>query len=159
MEPNTPPELTLGQRLAADTPTFFKKVEFVGLALLAVGGSLTSIVGLPLFLAPALLGVGTAFTVLSKFAVKDTSVLANPNATIQDYSNTLKEIPGQVSELKEGITNTVEAIKSGTVEPAKPVQDTPIVQQAPVIEVPQLSPLITNTIPPNPNEQPASSGN
>lgn len=148
MEQTTPPELTLGQRLAADTPTFFKKVEFVGLGLLAIGGALTGITGLPIFLAPAILGIGSTLTVISKFAVKDTSVLANPNATIQDYSDTLKAIPAQVSELKEGISNTVEAIKTGIVEPAKPVQDTPIVQQASITTIVPAPEVIPGTNPP-----------
>lgn len=132
MEKNTT-ELTLGQRLAADTPTFFKKVEFIGLGLLAIGGALAGIAGLPVFLIPALMGAGTTLTVISKFAVKDTSVLANPNATIQDYAVAAAELPKQIAEIKTGIANTVEAIKTGEVKPEIPVSDTPIVKDIPII--------------------------
>lgn len=133
MELNTPKDLTLGQRLAADTPTFFKKVDFIGLALMAIGGGLTGIVGLPAFIVPALLGIGTTLTVISKFAVKDTSVLANPNATIQDYTAVLVELPKQLAEIKEGIANTVQTINTGQIKPSMPVLDTPIVEVPPVV--------------------------
>lgn len=139
METKTP-ELTIGQRLAADTPVFFKKIELIGLALLALGGSLTQIQGLPLYLAPIILGIGTSFTLLSKFAVKDTSVLANPNATIEDYAKVLSDIPNQIKELHEGIQNTVAAIKTGEVKPEVPVQETPIVEKS-----------VTIVTEPNPN--------
>lgn len=131
METSTP-ELTLGQRLAADTPTFFKKVELAGLALAAIGGSLTQVPNLPVWLAPVILGIAATLAVISKFAVKDTSVLTNPNATIADYSAVLADLPNQFEQLHAGIKNTVDAINAGQVKPAVPPVETPIVKEAPV---------------------------
>lgn len=133
MESQTP-ELTLGQRLAADTPTFFKKVELVGLALAAAGGSLTQVPNLPVWVVPLVLGIGASLTLISKFAVKDTSVLANPNATIQDYANAVSELPLQAAQLEQGIAGTVQAIKTGQVTPAVPPVATPIVPAPAVID-------------------------
>lgn len=130
---NSTPELTLGQRLAADTPTFFKKVELVGLALAAIGGSLTQVPNLPIWVAPVVLGIAATLAVISKFAVKDTSVLANPNATIQDYSAVLADLPSQYVELQKGISDTIAAVKTGQVTPAVPPAETPIVKEVPVI--------------------------
>lgn len=131
-------QLSLGQRLAADTPLFFKKVKFIGLALIAVAGSLTQLSGLPVYLAPLLLGVGTTFTILSEFAVKDTLVLANPNATIDDYAKVLADIPGQIKTLHEGIQNTVDAINVGKVPAAIPPEETPIVKEQVVFNQPPI---------------------
>lgn len=133
MEP-TPTELTLGQRLAADTPTFFKKVELVGLALAAAGGSLTQVPNLPVWVVPLTLGIGASLTLISKFAVKDTSVLANPNATIQDYANVLSDLPKQAVELEQGIAATTEAIKTGQITPAIPPAATPIVPAPAIVD-------------------------
>lgn len=138
MEQNTSSELTLGQRLMADSPTFWKKAELIGLGLIAIGGSLLSIHNISEFIAPAVISAGTVFTTLSKFAVKDTSALANPNATIGDYTQAAKEIPTQLSELKEGITNTVQAIKTGEVKPADPIQETPIIKE-PISNIPSIN--------------------
>lgn len=129
-------QLSLGQRLAADTPLFFKKVKFIGLALIAVAGSLTQLSGLPVYLAPLLLGVGTTFTILSEFAVKDTSVLANPNATIADYSAVLADLPNQFEKLHDGIANTVLAVQAGRVVAAIPPVETPIVKEPAVSDQP-----------------------
>lgn len=130
----TTPELTLGQRLVADTPTFFKKVELVGLALAAAGGSLTQVPNLPTWVVPLILGIGASLTLISKFAVKDTSVLANPNATIQDYANAASELPLQAAQLEQGIADTVQAIKTGQVTPAIPPAATPIIPAPAVLD-------------------------
>lgn len=129
---NPTPELTLGQRLAADTPTFFKKTELVGTAIVAIGGSLTQVPGLPAWLTPILFGIGGAIMLLSKFAVKDASVLANPNATVADYSAVLADLPNQAAQLEQGIKNTTDAIASGKIPVAQPPAATPIVP-APVV--------------------------
>jgi hypothetical protein len=137
-------ELSIGQRLAADTPTFFKKVELVGLAVLGIAGSLSQIQGLPYWLQPLLLGIGGMLTLIPKFTIKDTSVLANPNATIEDYSAVLADLPNQFKELHAGIANTVASINAGKVTPEVPVTETPIVKvpEVPIVEIPKYQPPI-----------------
>lgn len=126
----TPPKLTLGQRLEADSPSFFKNAELLGLALIGISASLSQIQGIPVNVVAIVASIGGTLSVISKFAVKDTSVLANPNATIQDYSNALADLPAQYQEIKAGIQQTIEAINTKSVVPSVPVADTPIVKEA-----------------------------
>jgi len=130
-----PVELTLAQRFAADTPTLFKKIDLIGVALIAIAGSLLAVPGIPIWVSPTLVGIGVTLTTISKLVVKDTSVLANPNATIEDYSKVLADIPNQIQELHAGIRNTVDAINSGKVKPEVPPEETPIVKEPIAIPV------------------------
>lgn len=132
----TTPELTLGQRLAADTPTFFKKVDLLGTSLAAIGTGLTQVQGIPGWIGPVLIAIGGSCMLLSKLAVKDTSVLANPNATIADYSAVLADLPNQFEQLHAGLKSTVDAIKTGQVKPAIPPAATPIVPPVADVVVP-----------------------
>lgn len=131
MSTETTPSLTLGQRLAADSPAFFKKTELVGLALIGISATLSQYPTLiPANLIAIIASVGATLSVISKFAVKDVSVLNNPNATIQDYGNALSQLPAQYQEIKAGINQTIAAINTKSVVPAVPVADTPIVKEA-----------------------------
>lgn len=127
------PELTLGQRFAADTPTLFKKIGLFGTGMVPVGTALLSIKGIPDWIGPSIVAFGLTLAVLSNFVVKDTSVLANPNATIADYSAVLADLPNQFAQLHAGIANTVDAIKTGQVTASAPPEETPIVKE-PVVD-------------------------
>ena len=69
----------LSTRLGAETPKFFKKVRIVGLALLAVGGSIaTATIALPAIVITAggyMAFVGGTMVAVAQTAVADTSVL------------------------------------------------------------------------------------
>lgn len=136
METTNPPELTLAQRFAADTPLLFKKIGILGLVLVGIATSLTSVPSIPKEWLVVLGAVGGTMTVFSNLTVKDTSVLANPNATIADYSAVLADLPNQFEQLHAGIANTIAAVQSGQVTPAIPPADTIIVEPpAPVVDI------------------------
>lgn len=126
-------ELSLGQRLAADTPPFFKKVDLLGLALIAVAGGLKDVPSVPLWVIALVAGIGGAFTLLSRFAVQDTAVLANQNATVADYTEVLADLPNQFNQLHGAVTGIAETVKSIQAAPI-PIKEgwpTTTVKEAP----------------------------
>ncbi len=68
---------TLWQRIVANTPAFFKKVQLMGLAFAGLGTSLSQVPGIPQKLTTILISVGGAIAVIAQFAVKQTE----PNNT------------------------------------------------------------------------------
>lgn len=121
----------------ADSPAFWKRVNFVGLGIGAAVASIT--VNNPVLINNkwiiALGGISAAMVALSQFAVKTTTVLENPNATLQDYTAALSELPKQFQELKEHIATTVNAIQDNKIEPAIPVEKTPVIKDPPVEQI------------------------
>ncbi|CAM6001150.1 unnamed protein product [Sphagnum balticum] len=115
-----------------------------------IGTGLTQTSGIPSWIGPTVIAIGGTMNLLSNITVKDTSVLANPNATIEDYSAVLADLPNQFEQLHAGIKNTVAAIQAGQVKPSVPPVETPIVKEpvlnSPVIPV-QTVPLPTPAIP------------
>lgn len=133
MEKNTT-ELTVWQRIMSDSGPFWKKVELLGLALgLIVAILKENVPEIPVTWLALLAGISSGMIAAGLLAIKTISILDNPNATIRDYAMAATELPKQIAEIKTGITNTVEAIKTGEIKPWVPVSDTPIVQSAPVI--------------------------
>ena len=61
---------TLWQRIAADTPTFFKNIQLLGLSLAGLGTSLSQVQGVPPKIITILISAGTAIAVIAQFAVK-----------------------------------------------------------------------------------------
>lgn len=134
-----PPKLSLGQRLMADSPSFWKKISFIGLGLGAiVAGLQQNVPEFPKNWLALLAGLSVGMVALSQFAVKDTAIVDNPNATIQDYVTALGDIPKQYADIKSGIQQTVDAINSGAVKPAVPVSETPIVKEPVVADIPDV---------------------
>ena len=62
--------LTLWQRILADTPVFFRKVQVFAIGLAGLGGTLATIQGIPANLSTALISAGTAIAAIAQFAVK-----------------------------------------------------------------------------------------
>lgn len=63
-------KLTIWQRLKAETPVFFKKVQIFAVALAGLGGSLAAIHGIPVEWSTILITVGTTAAAVAQFAVK-----------------------------------------------------------------------------------------
>jgi len=64
------PPLTLWQRLLAATPPFFKRAQYIGLALAGLGTSLARVPGIPQQLITSLISAGSAIAIIAQFAVK-----------------------------------------------------------------------------------------
>jgi hypothetical protein len=62
--------LTLWERLASDTPSFFKKAQLLGLALAGLGTSLSQVQGVPVKLTTIFISAGSAMAIIAQFAVK-----------------------------------------------------------------------------------------
>ena len=92
-------KLTLWQRIISDTPAFFKKAQVFGIGLAGLGGTLTTIHGIPAGLTTALISAGSAIAAIAQFAVKMDETNGNescsksadnkpsPSETIQSASN------------------------------------------------------------------------
>jgi hypothetical protein len=61
---------TLWQRLVANTPVFFKKVQVIGLAVAGLGTSLSQVQGMSSKLTTILISAGSAMAIIAQFAVK-----------------------------------------------------------------------------------------
>jgi len=61
---------TLWLRITGATPTFFKRVQAIGLGVAGLGGTLATIQGIPGNLTTALISAGTAVAAIAQFAVK-----------------------------------------------------------------------------------------
>lgn len=131
------PQLTLWQRIMADTPTFWKKVHLIGLGLATIVAAVTTAVTqiyspLPHLVTVSLAvaaGIAAVLAALPLAAVKDTAILSKPDATIQDYANVLSDMRNQYVQVQAIIDNTAQAINAGKVTPAQPVADTPVTQE------------------------------
>ena len=62
--------LTLWERITADTPAFFKRVQVFAVGLAGLGGTLATIHGIPSSFSTALISAGTAIAAIAQFAVK-----------------------------------------------------------------------------------------
>ncbi len=124
-EPEKP--LTIWQRLLADSPAFWKKVNYIGLALGAIVAAIqTNVPTFPKTWLGLMAGISVGLVAASQFAVKDTSALAKPDATVQDYINLAGDLQKQYAEVKSSIEATVNKINIPTPVPA----DTPVVKDA-----------------------------
>jgi len=72
--------LTLWERLTMDTPSFFKKVQLLGLTLAGLGTSLSQVQGIPAKLTTILISAGSAMAIIAQFAVKQ----SEPDNTINN---------------------------------------------------------------------------
>lgn len=64
------PTYTLWQRITADTPSFFQKIQIFGLALAGLGTSLSQVQGIPAQLTTILISAGSAMAIIGQFAVE-----------------------------------------------------------------------------------------
>lgn len=102
------------QRLMADTPDFFKKVDFLGLVLIGLAVALKGVFP-PEYL---LIGgtIGGTMTTISKFAVKDMASLPallqtdDPQKTVE----TITELANQANELKDDVKKVADQIPQKT---------------------------------------------
>lgn len=136
------PSLTLWQRLMADAPAFWKKIQLFGLVLGgAVATAATQIP--PEYLTPqvklwlgVVAGIATCMVGLSQMAVKDASVLENHNATLQDLVNAIPDLKQQITDLHGAVVTTVQdAVQKGKID--VPAADIPVVTEAPQVTVSQ----------------------
>jgi hypothetical protein len=63
------------QRLIAATPPFFKKLQTLGLGLVGLGTSLTQVNEVSPKVTTALISIGSTITIISQFAVDQTTPL------------------------------------------------------------------------------------
>ena len=70
--------LTLWQRITAETPAFFKHVQVFAVGLAGLGGTLATIQGIPANLSTVLISAGTAIAAIAQFAVKLDEPDSNP---------------------------------------------------------------------------------
>jgi hypothetical protein len=63
-------EFSIKERLTSPKPTFFKKAQGIGLALVALSASLAAIPHIPALLITILSTAGAAIAAVSQFAVK-----------------------------------------------------------------------------------------
>jgi hypothetical protein len=146
METKTQP--TLLQRLEADTPLFFKKIDLIGLTMVTISGSLgltiASINNPPLWMWAVVLvlsGIGVTLQTISKFAVKDITAISNPNASLQDYIDLGKDIQKQYAEVKSTIKTTIDSVQNPVPPNAIKAEDIPVVKTDPVlIQEPEIEP-------------------
>lgn len=125
-EPESP--LTIWQRLLADSPAFWKKVNYVGLALGAIVAAIqTNVPTFPKTWLGLMAGISVGLVAASQFAVKDTTALAKPDATIQDYINLAGDLQKQYAEVKSSIEATVNKINN----PGATIEKTPVDKDAP----------------------------
>lgn len=113
MDTQTPqPTLTLWQRLMADAPTFWKKLQLYGLLLGgATAAVATNIPQVPKTWLAVAAGISAAMVGLSQLAVKDSTVLENPNATLQDVVNAIPALKQQITDLHSAVVTTVQAVQ------------------------------------------------
>jgi hypothetical protein len=115
--------LSLGQRLMADTPNFFKKIDFLGLVLIGLAVTLKGILPAQYLL---IMGtIGGTLTTISKFAVKDQVNLPalmqtdDPQKTV----DTVTELANQATELKQDVQTIADqssqAVASVEIPPVK----------------------------------------
>ncbi len=65
-------------RLSHPSPTFFKKIQVIGVSILGIGTALVATPGLPIIIATIggyLITGGTIATIVAKFTVSDNTVL------------------------------------------------------------------------------------
>lgn len=61
---------TLWQRITSNTPSFFKKVQLLGLAVAGLGTSLAQVAGISSNLTTTLISTGSVMAIIAQFAVK-----------------------------------------------------------------------------------------
>lgn len=74
-------------RLANPSPTFFKKIQVIGVAVLGIGTALVATPGLPAIITTIggyLITGGTIATIIAKFTVTDSSVLPNKDERVNE---------------------------------------------------------------------------
>ncbi len=97
--------LTLTQRLMADTPSFFKKVHILGLALVAMAVSLANVPLVPAKVLLILGIVGGTLAVVSLFAVKDAAIIAAAPSVTDGLMQVLPDLVNQFGQVKDEIIN------------------------------------------------------
>ena len=70
---------TFWQRVTAATPPFFKKLQTLGLGLVALGTSLTQVEGISPKIPTILISTGSTIAIISQFAVDQTKPINSNN--------------------------------------------------------------------------------
>ena len=64
--------MSIKKRLKADTPSFFKKIGRVGVALVAIGGVISApVLGIPIVIGATIIAVGTTAKIVSQLVVEN----------------------------------------------------------------------------------------
>lgn len=131
--PTTEPKLSLWQRAMADAPVFWKKVQLAGLILGGITATVATnippelLASLKLWLAVAA-GISTGMVGLGQLAVKNPTVLENPNASLQDVVDAIPALKQQISDLHGAVVTTVnDALSKGQID--TPAADIPVVNE------------------------------
>lgn len=131
--PTTTPEptLSLWQRIMADTPLFWKKVQLIGLFIAGVTATVATnlppetLIAAKFYLAIAA-GISGTMIGLAKLAVRNPTVLENPNASLQDVVDAIPALKQQLTDLHGAVVTTVkEAMATGKID--VPAADIPVV--------------------------------
>lgn len=106
---------SLVQRLMADTPDFFKKLDFIGLVLIGLAVSLKGLIPAQYL---AIGGtIGGTLTTMSKFAIKDSPlVTAQVNATDPAAAITvITDLANQGADLKTDLQQITQQVQQAAV--------------------------------------------
>lgn len=98
-------KLSLGQRLLADTPAFFKVTHFIGLAVVILSVVFAKYV--PGDIGIVLKSVGSAIAVLSPFAVNDVAALQAAPNLLDGLANLLPDLVTQLAQVKDAFNSPV----------------------------------------------------
>lgn len=102
------PELTLWQRMMADSGPFWKKVELYGLILGATVAALKeNVPTIPTTWLALAAGVSAAMVGAALVAVKNASILENPNSSLQDYVNAIPQLSSDIAAVKKTVVATI----------------------------------------------------
>ena len=70
-------KFTIWERVKSDTPSFFVRMQILGLSLASLGTSLTQISGIPAKICTILISAGSTLALVGQFAVKQYQPLDN----------------------------------------------------------------------------------
>jgi hypothetical protein len=93
------PKLTLGQRLMADTPDFFKKSHIVGLVLILAAAVLNHF-NMPIQVVTIVATVGGSITAFSQLPVKDITAIESQGVSMTNVLTLITDLSGKIEEVK-----------------------------------------------------------
>jgi hypothetical protein len=96
--------LSLGQRLMADTPKFFKIAGLIGTILVIAAASMAYF-HVPVAATAAVGALGTGIVTLSPFAVNDVATITSAPSLISGVAELIPQLIEQIGQVKTAIAN------------------------------------------------------
>lgn len=111
---------TIWQRLTGETPLFWRKVQIVGLLLIALAGHLAGIPAISQTVLIYVTGAGIGLAIVAQFAVTDTALLKDIQ---ENPSDILTDIPKLIDQVAQVHTMVTSITSAKTVADIKPTVD------------------------------------